>query len=98
VGHLAELEVVVGVDGEHELVLLDARVRALEVEAVGDLLVGLLHRVLDFLAVDLRDDVEGGHGRNLSGSSASARPSSAASCGGSTRGRHRRRSSCKWRG
>jgi len=39
---------------------LDARVRALEVEAIGDLLVGLLDRVPDFLPVDLGNDVEGG--------------------------------------
>ena len=61
VGHLAELELVVGEHRQHQLGLLDARVRALEVEAVGDFLVGLLDRVLHFLAVDLRDDVEGGH-------------------------------------
>ena len=59
--HLAELEFVVGEHGEHQLGLLDAGVGALEVEAVGDFLVGLLDRVLHFLAVHLRDDVEGGH-------------------------------------
>src|SRR5205085_2986502 len=41
VAHLAELELVVGVDGKQVLALLDARVGALEVEAVGDLLVRL---------------------------------------------------------
>jgi hypothetical protein len=63
--HLTELEVVVGEHGELELRLLHARVGALEVEAVGDLLVGLLDRVLDFLLIHLRDDVEGGHGVTL---------------------------------
>src|SRR3989442_2983973 len=61
VHHLVELELVVGVDGEHELAQLDARVRALEVEAIGDFLVGLLDRVPDFLPVDLGHNVEGGH-------------------------------------
>src|SRR5260221_682780 len=69
VRHLAELELVIGIDRKHELSLLDAGVRALEVEAVGDLLVGLLDRVLHFLLVDLRDDVEGRHGRDFTGSS-----------------------------
>src|SRR6266850_479932 len=62
IGDLAELELVVGVDRQQVLAELDARIRALEVEAVGDLLVGLLDRVLHFLLVDLRDDVEGRHG------------------------------------
>src|SRR5688572_18973220 len=61
VEYLAELELVVGEHGEHHLGLLHARIGALEVEAVRDFLVGLLDRVLHFLAVDLRDDVEGGH-------------------------------------
>jgi len=39
VGHLIQLELVVGVERHHELGLLDARVRALEVEAVCDFLV-----------------------------------------------------------
>src|SRR3989442_11088189 len=61
VHHLVELELVVGVDGEQQLTLLDARVRALEVEAIGDFLVGLLDRVPDFLPVDLGNDVERRH-------------------------------------
>ena len=38
--------------------LLDAGVGALEIEAVGDFLVGLLDRVLDFGLVHFGDDVE----------------------------------------
>src|SRR5205814_1685541 len=52
---------VVGVDGEQQLAQLDARVRALEVEAIGDFLVGLLDRVPDFLPVDLGNNVERRH-------------------------------------
>src|SRR5260221_7095657 len=62
VHHLAELELVVGEYIEVELLLLDARIRALEVVAVRDLLVGLLDRVFHFLLVDLRNDVERRHG------------------------------------
>ena len=62
VGHLLQLEIVVGVDRQHQLGLLDARVRALEVEAVRDLLVGLVDCVLQLDLVDFGDDVERGHG------------------------------------
>jgi hypothetical protein len=44
--------------GEQLFALLDARIRALEVEAVGDFLVGLIHRVAQFDHVDFGDDVE----------------------------------------
>jgi hypothetical protein len=60
--HLLQLEVVVGADRELQLVLLDAGVGALEVEAVGDFLIGLFNRVLQLDLVDFRDDIEGGHG------------------------------------
>src|SRR6266704_1006961 len=65
VGHLLQLEIVVGVEREHQLGLLDARVRALEVEAVRDLLVRLIDRVLQLDLVDFGDDVERGHDPRL---------------------------------
>ena len=37
------------------------RVGVLEVEAGGDLALGLIDRVADFLAIDFGDDVETGH-------------------------------------
>src|SRR5687767_3661031 len=60
VAHLAQLELVVGVDGERLFLFvdLDARIRALEVEAVGDLLVALVHGVADLDVVHLGHDVE----------------------------------------
>src|SRR6185436_20133381 len=60
---LTELEFVVGEHGQDQLVLLHPSVRALEVEAVLHFLVGLVDRVLHFLAIDLRDDVKGRHRR-----------------------------------
>src|SRR5512139_3811555 len=59
--HLVELEFGVGVDRQHVVGLLDARVGALEVEARGDFLVDLVDRVAHFLLVDLGHDVKTGH-------------------------------------
>src|SRR4051812_43233881 len=61
--HLPQLELVVGECGDLVLLLLEleARVGALEVEAVGDLLVGRVHGVLELDRVGLAGDVEGGH-------------------------------------
>ncbi|CAM2144922.1 hypothetical protein PT2222_160205 [Paraburkholderia tropica] len=58
---LAELEIVVGERGQLAFLLLDARIRALEVEARGDFLVGLLDRVLHFDHVGFADDVKRWH-------------------------------------
>jgi hypothetical protein len=44
------------------LLQLEARVRALEVEAVGDFLVGGLDRVLELHGIGLAQDVERRHG------------------------------------
>src|SRR2546425_39024 len=63
VGHLLQLEIVVRVERQHQLGLLDARVRALEIEAVRDLLVRLVDRVLQLDLVHFGDDIEGGHFR-----------------------------------
>ena len=56
--HLLELELVVGVQGEREVAELHAGIGTLEIEAVGDLLVGLIDRVLELHRVDFRRDVE----------------------------------------
>src|SRR5882672_6489478 len=63
VRHLLELEIVVRVERQQELGLLDARVRALEVEAVRDLLVRLIDCVLQLDLVDFGNDIERGHCR-----------------------------------
>src|SRR5262249_43162731 len=59
--HLLELEVVVGVEREPRFGLLDARVRALEVEAGLELLVRLIDGVLELHLVDFRSDIERRH-------------------------------------
>ena len=63
VAHLAQLELVVGEDGERLFLVvdLDPRVGALEVEAVRDLLVGLVHGVADLDVVHFGHDIEGRH-------------------------------------
>ncbi len=58
VGHLLQLEVVVGIERELLFLVLDARVGALEIEAGGDLPVRLVERIADFDLVDFGDDVE----------------------------------------
>src|SRR5204863_3866704 len=65
VRHLLQLEIVVRVERQRQFGLLDARVRALEVEAVRDLLVRLPDRVLQLDLVDFGDDIEGRHGPRL---------------------------------
>src|SRR5205085_12239041 len=47
VGHLLQLEIVVGVERELLLLLLDARIRALEIEAGRYFLVGLVEGVAE---------------------------------------------------
>ena len=59
--HLIHLELVVGVNSEHHLSLLDARIGTLEVEARADFLVGLFDRILDFSLFYFGNDVERGH-------------------------------------
>ena len=49
---------------QHEVVLLDRRVRVLEVEAGADLALRLVDGVADLLAVDLGHDIEAGHARD----------------------------------
>src|SRR5262249_29251258 len=79
VGHLLELEVVVRVERELLVLVLDARIRALEVEPRGKLLVGLVDRVSEHDLNQFGDDVEGRHGgRNpAAGFCARAKSSSA---------------------
>ena len=54
-----------------ELVLLDRGVGVLEVEAGGDLALGLVDRVADLLAVDLGDDIETRHAARLTNTTGS---------------------------
>src|SRR5438552_6873355 len=63
VHHLADLEIAVGVQGELLVLLLDARRRALEVEAGADLLGGLVDGVLHFDEVGFEHGIEAGHGK-----------------------------------
>ena len=60
--HLIELEIVVGKDREHFVGQFDAGIRALEIEAGGNFLVGLVHGVVNLDLVDFGNDVERGHG------------------------------------
>ena len=60
--HLLELEIAGRLLVHHEAVELEAGVLALEVEAVAEFAVGGVHGVGEFVLVDFRDDVEGGHG------------------------------------
>src|SRR5215469_9681518 len=62
VGHLLQLEVVVRVECQQLVLVLDASVRAFEVEARGDFLVGLVEGVAQLDLIHFRDDVERGHG------------------------------------
>ena len=47
-----------GADGDDQLVLLDGGVGSLEVEPLAHLALGLVHRVAQFLTVDLGDNIE----------------------------------------
>src|SRR5207247_1287186 len=61
VGHLFELEVVVGVERQRLVLVLDARVGALEVEPRSHLLVRLVERITNFHVVHFRNDIERWH-------------------------------------
>ena len=58
---MPELEFGVRKQGEFGLLVLDARVRSLEIEARADLLAGLVDGIAHFDHVGFGDDVEGGH-------------------------------------
>src|SRR3546814_5870676 len=60
--HLAQLQVVVGEEGEDGLLALDRAVRALEVVARADLPLHAGDGVVDFVEIGFGDDVEGRHG------------------------------------
>ena len=62
---LVDLEVVVGIHSQRVLGVFDARIRATEVEAGADFLVGLLERVAQFDLVNFGNNVETGHGVSL---------------------------------
>ena len=66
VDDVAHLELVVGDQRDLLSVRLDARLAVLEVEAVLDLFARLIERVVEFLAVDARNDVERGFARHYS--------------------------------
>src|SRR5690606_32760067 len=62
VGHLLELELARRGLGDDLVVQFEAGVHALEVEAVAQLAVGLVHGIGQFVAVDFGDNVKGRHG------------------------------------
>jgi hypothetical protein len=62
VGHLLQLEIVVGEERERLVGVLDAGVGTLEVEAGRDFLVGLVDRVAHFDLIHFGDDIERRHG------------------------------------
>src|SRR5438876_353659 len=66
IGDLFELEIIVREQRELLFLVLDARVRALEIETRRDFLVGLVERIADFDLIDFGDDVERGHRRLFS--------------------------------
>ena len=68
VAQLAELEIVVGESGQRPLLLVDfgTGVGALEIEAIGDLLVALIDGIAHFDMVDFGDDIERRHDSSLS--------------------------------
>src|SRR6185369_14751629 len=65
VEHLAELELVVGIEGDLLVLELDLRRRALEVEARADLLAGLVDGVLHLDQIRIEDGIEAGHAGTL---------------------------------
>src|SRR5208282_18847 len=77
VGHLLQLELVVGIERELVLLVLDAGVGALEVEARRELLVGLVERVAHLDLVYFGDDVERRHAPGASEKSRSYHVSAA---------------------
>jgi hypothetical protein len=73
---LPELEIVVGIQRQTLLFLveLDARVGTFEIEAIGDLLVRLIERVVDFNLIHFGDDVERWHASSRGKSSGGFQP------------------------
>src|SRR3546814_190756 len=67
VGHLLQLELARRGLGDQVLVALEARFDALEIEAGGQLAVGLVDGVGQLVGVDLGHDIEGGHGNDRNG-------------------------------
>ncbi|KKT24747.1 MAG: hypothetical protein UW11_C0041G0013, partial [Parcubacteria group bacterium GW2011_GWA2_43_9b] len=69
VAHLAELEVVVRKHHQDLVFVLildfDARIRALEIEAVGNLLVALVDRIPDFDLIHFGNDIKRWHGSSF---------------------------------
>src|SRR5690606_13593668 len=63
VGHLLQLELAGRGLGDHRVLAHELRVHALEVEAVGQLAVGLVDGVDQLVGVDFGNDIEGRHGR-----------------------------------
>ncbi len=85
VEHLLELEVAGRLLHDHEAVELEARVLALEVEAVAELAVGGVHGIGEFVFIDFRNDVEGGHGGGvIVGTETDSKPRSGPGAGRST--------------
>src|SRR5690606_10704328 len=62
VGHLLQLEVARRALGDHRVLALEGGIHALEIEASGQLAVGLVDGIGQLVGVDFRDDVEGRHG------------------------------------
>ena len=61
--HLLQLEFARSRLGNDEFVQLELGVRALEIEAIGQLAIGLVDRIGQFVLVHFGDDVERRHGR-----------------------------------
>ena len=60
--HLLQLELVVGVKGDHQLVAFNAAFAAFEIVACADLALGALEGVIDLGQVGTRNDIETWHG------------------------------------
>ena len=63
--HLAEVQIVVGEQGQDGAVAVDAGLAALEVVALLDLAEDALDGVLDFCQIGPGDDIEGGQEQPL---------------------------------
>ena len=61
IAHLRKLEVVIGKEREFHLLVLDARIRSLEIKARANLPVGMVQHILHLDQISFADYIEGGH-------------------------------------